>query len=119
VYNSSKLNYVQMLNPAAFSLNPLGTFGDEGRNSLVGPGFFNVDAALVRYFPIKEQMKVEFRVEAFNLFNRANLAPPGFSVTSQTNLMGPGTPNATSGVWYSTSQAFDMRILQLALKLYF
>jgi hypothetical protein len=127
--STATTRYAQILNPAAFddgtnapgtiTKTSTGTYGDEGRNSLVGPGFFNVDAALIRYFPIKEQMKVEFRVEAFNLFNRTNLAPPGFSVTSQTNLMGPGTPNATSGVWYSTSQAFDMRILQLALKFYF
>jgi len=127
--STATVRYVQLLNPAAFddgtnspgtiTSTSTGTYGDEGRNSLLGPGFFNVDAALVRYFPIKEQMKVEFRVEAFNLFNRTNLAPPGFSVTAQTNLMGPGTTNATSGIWYASTSAFDMRILQLALKLYF
>ena len=118
-YNSSKLNYVQLLNPSAFTLNPLGTFGDEGRNSLLGPGFFNIDAALIRFFPVKEQMKFEFRVEAFNLFNRANMVPPGWSVNATFNTVSLGQQAVTSGTFGYTNQAFDMRILQLALKFYF
>jgi hypothetical protein len=118
-YNSSKPNYVQMLNPASFTAQAAGTFGDVGRNSLLGPGFFNVDAALVRFFPVKEQMKFEFRLEAFNLFNRTNMAPPGWSVNATTNLLGPGTQSITSGTFGYSNQAFDMRILQLALKFYF
>ncbi len=55
VYNTpnstASTRYVQILNPAAFSEAPVGSLGDEGRNSLEGPGFFNVDAALIRYFP--------------------------------------------------------------------
>lgn len=118
--SNATTRYVQILNPASFTEAPVGTLGDEGRNSLVGPGYLNVDAALIRYFPVKEQMKFEFRFEAFNLFNRTNLVPPGWTVTAQTNLASPANPNITSsGPWYSTSQAFDMRILQLALKFYF
>ena len=105
-FNSSKLNYVQLLNPSAFTLNPLGTFGDMGRNSLYGPGYFNVDAALVRFFPVKEQMKFEFRIEAFNMFNRTNITPPT-------------TMSVSSGTFGYTNSAAAMRILQLALKFYF
>ncbi len=123
VYNTTNstaaTRYVQILNPASFSEAPVGSLGDEGRNSLVGPGFFNVDAALVRFFPVREQMKFEFRLEAFNLFNKTNLVPPGWSVTSQTNLASPGNANITSSTFPYTTQAFDMRILQLALKFYF
>jgi hypothetical protein len=118
-FNSSKAHYVQMLNPASFVAQASGTFGDLGRDSLLGPGFFNVDAALVRFFPIKEQMKFELRLEAFNLFNRTNMAPPGWSVNATTNLMGPGTQSITSGTFGYSNQAFDMRILQVALKFYF
>jgi hypothetical protein len=118
-YNSSKLHYVQMLNPASFAAQAPGTFGDLGRDSLLGPGFFNVDAALVRFFPIKEQKKFELRLEAFNLFNRTNMAPPGWSVNATTNLMGPGTQSITSGTFGYSNAAFDMRILQVALKFYF
>jgi hypothetical protein len=117
--SNATTRYVQLLNPAAFSEAPVGSLGDEGRNSLLGPGFFNVDAALIRYFPVKEQMKFEFRIEAFNVFNRTNLVPPGWSVTAQTNLAGPGNANITSSTFPYTTQAFDMRILQLALKFYF
>jgi hypothetical protein len=119
IYNSSKLDYVQWLNPASFVSNAPGTFGDEGRNSLLGPGFFNVDAALVRFFPVKEQKKFELRLEAFNVFNRTNMAPPGWSVNATTNLMGPGTQSITSGTFGYSNAAFNMRILQLALKFYF
>ena len=118
-FNSSKKNYVQMLNPASFVAQAAGTFGDEGRDSLLGPGFFNIDAALVRFIPVKEQMKFELRLEAFNLFNRTNMVPPGFSVNATTNLMGPGTQSITSGTFGYSNQAFDMRILQVALKFYF
>ena len=116
--STATTRYVQMLNPASFVAQAAGTFGDVGRNSLLGPGYFNVDAALVRYFPIKEQMKVEFRVEAFNLFNQTNMAPPGWSVNSTSNILSPGNQSITSGTFGYSNQAFDMRIMQLALKFY-
>jgi len=88
---------------------------DSRRVSRVG----RVTTALVRFFPVKEPMKFEFRLEAFYLFNRTNMAPPGWSVNATTNLLGPGTQSITSGTFGCSNQAFDMRILQLALKFYF
>ena len=64
-------------------------------------------------------MKVEFRVEAFNLFNRTNMAPPGWSVNATTNLLSPGNQSITSSTFGYSNQAFDLRIMQLALKFYF
>jgi hypothetical protein len=56
-------------NPGAYS-QPTGlTFGDSGRNSLVGPGRVNFDMGLFKHFKVHESMAFEFRAEAFNVFN--------------------------------------------------
>jgi hypothetical protein len=60
------------LNPAAFSLPPAGTFGNASRNSLVGPGYTDLDLAIARIVPLPRSRQLELRVEAFNLLNRTN-----------------------------------------------
>ncbi|MCA1556821.1 MAG: TonB-dependent receptor, partial [Acidobacteria bacterium] len=47
---------------------------DVGRNTGVGEPFYSFDARLARRFPFKETMFLELTFEAFNLFNRTNLA---------------------------------------------
>lgn len=91
------------LNPSAFALNALGTFGNLGRNTFRGPGLATTDFGLHKAFPVSERVKAEFRFEVFNAFNRVN-------------LMGPDT-NRSSGNFMRTTAAFDPRILQLALRL--
>ena len=64
---------------SAFTLPPFGTFGDAGRNSLVGPGFANVSLGLVKHLDLSNSTRLQLRVEAFNLFNRTNFGlPDGF-----------------------------------------
>jgi hypothetical protein len=56
-------------NPGAYA-QPTGlTFGDSGRNSLAGPGRLNFDMGLFKHFRVRESMALEFRAEAFNIFN--------------------------------------------------
>ncbi len=56
-------------NPAAYA-EPTGlTFGDSGRNSLVNPNRVNFDMALYKHFKPSERTAIEFRAEAFNIFN--------------------------------------------------
>lgn len=64
------------LNPAAFSVPPFGTFGNLGRNTFRGPSFSQYDIALSKAIPLGEQWRLQLRVEAFNLFNRANFSLP-------------------------------------------
>ena len=52
------------------------TFGNAGRNILAGPGFGSLDVAVVRSLRLSEQGRVELRLEAFNLTNRANFDLP-------------------------------------------
>jgi hypothetical protein len=61
---------------AAFALPAPFTFGTAPRNSVVGPGFANVDFALAKTWALGPATEVEFRWEVFNLFNRANFDLP-------------------------------------------
>ncbi len=59
------------LNPAAFATPPAATFGDVGRNSVVGPGFVNLDLAISRGFQMG-RARIDLRAEGFNVANRRN-----------------------------------------------
>ena len=62
-----------LLNPSQF-VAPRGlTFGDAGRNSLNNPSRLNVDLALAKHFKVTEGSQLEFRAEAFNVFNHTQL----------------------------------------------
>jgi outer membrane receptor protein involved in Fe transport len=54
----------------------IGTIGNAGRNTLLGPGWFGTDASVFKRFTLTERLQGQFRVEAFNLFNHVNLANP-------------------------------------------
>ncbi len=62
----------QWFNTAAFLPPPNFTFGNLGRNTLIGPGLVNLDLVLVKTFLINERLKLEFRAEAFNVANHPN-----------------------------------------------
>ncbi|HEY3838030.1 MAG TPA: carboxypeptidase regulatory-like domain-containing protein [Bryobacteraceae bacterium] len=92
-------------NTSAFTVNTVGTFGTVGRNVLVGPGSVNLDCGMIKNFELVERFKLQFRAEAFNVFNHANLNNPTANVSS-TNF----------GV---ITAAGAPRVLQLALKVMF
>ena len=70
--------------PTAFTLAPIGTFGNSGRLSLRGPGFNNTDLAITKDTKIRENIGLQFRAEFFNLFNHVNWGVP---------IMGNGSAN--------------------------
>ena len=51
-------------------------FGNEGRNSLVGPNFRQFDFSVFKTTPLTERLKLELRFETYNLFNHPNFANP-------------------------------------------
>ncbi len=65
----------QWINPAAFVRQATG-FGDAGRNILTGPGFADVDLSIAKDTKIRERVSLQFRTEAFNLFNHPNFGQP-------------------------------------------
>jgi hypothetical protein len=77
----------QWFDPAAFVLQPAGTFGNTGRGDFDGPGLRTVDLALVkaaRWPQLGDDSRIEIRIEAFNIFNRANFGAPALSVFAGT-----------------------------------
>jgi hypothetical protein len=102
-------------NAAAFALPPAGTFGNIGRNALRAPGFGAVDFSVFKITPITERISTQFRVEIFNLFNRANWAPPGtnFNAAASFGLI-TNTLNGSSAPGLGFGEP---RNIQLALKL--
>jgi hypothetical protein len=90
---------------AAFTPNAPGTFGNAGRNALIGPRFFTIDASAHKEFrmPYRETHMVQFRLEAFNVMNHPVWGTPNANVLS-------------SGFGTITGTAVSMRQMQLALK---
>jgi Carboxypeptidase regulatory-like domain len=97
--------------PNAFSLPLAGTFGNVARGAFIGPGFNDFDTALSKNFTFTERYRLQFRVEAFNVLNRANFASPNPVTFSGSNY------SSSAGV--ITQTANSSRQIQLALKLMF
>jgi Carboxypeptidase regulatory-like domain/TonB dependent receptor/TonB-dependent Receptor Plug Domain len=92
-------------------------FGNAGRNTLRGPNFFQADLGLHKSFPVwRETTKLEFRMEAFNLFNRTNFGVPDGNASNIRVVNGQIT---TGGSYGTIRNAFPARQIQFALKLYF
>jgi hypothetical protein len=66
----------QWFNPLAFAAPPANTFGNVGRNTVVGPGMLTLDLAIRRSFAVSEAARFELRMEAFNALNKVNLGTP-------------------------------------------
>jgi hypothetical protein len=68
----------------AFVIPPFGSFGDAGRNIVEGPGYQNVNMALMKSIRIAADARLQLRLEAFNLFNRTNFNQPDNFLGSAT-----------------------------------
>jgi hypothetical protein len=66
----------QWFNTSAFALPAPHTFGSAPRNSVIGPGFANVDLAIAKTWGLARDSQLEFRWEIFNVFNRTNFDIP-------------------------------------------
>jgi hypothetical protein len=108
-------NYIK-LSCFAFP-NPANLMGNAGRNSLIGPGLVNFDFSLFKnnYIrSISESFNAQFRAEFFNVFNRANFAPP---IDNSALFDASGSPVGGAGALNLTSTS--AREIQFALKLIF
>jgi Carboxypeptidase regulatory-like domain len=125
-----------LYNPAAFTAPEGLTFGDSGRNFLNNPSRLNFDMALFKNIPIHESISMQFRAEAFNVFNHTQWASNnstasttgsgGDAYNSLTCTGGPNNspidPSCLSGGWNGFLQpeaAHNPRIMQFGLKLLF
>ncbi len=94
-------------NTAAFTSVPSGTFGNELRNRLTGPGFQNVDMTFQRNIKLGQRMSATLRWDIFNLFNTVNFGLPNRNISTASTF---GTISGLSS---------DPRIMQLAVRLAF
>jgi outer membrane receptor protein involved in Fe transport len=69
-------NRNEWYNPAAYADPAQYTFGDAGRNSLLGPGYGEVDLSLSKSIAITEKTRLDFKWDVFNALNRVNLSTP-------------------------------------------
>jgi hypothetical protein len=72
------------LNPAAFAIPASGTYGNAGRNAFRGPGLWQADFGVAKRFRVTEKFSLDFRGEAFNLFNRAQYGNPVSNISTST-----------------------------------
>lgn len=116
------------LNAAAFSAPQLGVQGTLGRNSLRSFNHQQIDLSVRRTFPLSEKLRIQFRGEAFNLFNTPNFGFPaasfGFAGFGEaTTMLGrslSGTSSTSpSNGFNSLYQVGGPRSLQFSFKLMF
>jgi hypothetical protein len=117
------INCKGWLNPAAFSVNPPGTFGNVVKGSFVGPHYVDWDADINRKFAFGERTSLVFQADYFNLVNHTNLGDPGTTLTPTGGTFGKITgtspQNWTSGPGGTSDPQNSPRIAQLSLKLLF
>jgi hypothetical protein len=70
----------EWFNPAAFTVPTYGTFGNENRNTLIGPNWRDLDLGLGKTFQLIEGVKFEIKADSFNAFNHPNLEGPSAAV---------------------------------------
>jgi hypothetical protein len=108
------LQFFKNANTALNSLSfPQG--GDVGtRNSIIGPGFFNIDMGVSKSFkmPWSEKQRLRLRMDSFNILNHPSFNPPGTNNGFQNSTSLSDT--STFGIITSTSST--PRVLQFALR---
>jgi hypothetical protein len=96
---------MQWFTTSAFTTPPNNTFGNAGRNILIGPGTFNIDFSAHKVFSFGERYKLQYRAEFFNFLNHPQFNNPDITV-----------PDSTFG---QITSARAPRIIQMALKFVF
>lgn len=104
----------QWINPAAFATPAAGAFGNAGRNLVRAPGLWQMDAALAKTIGLTERFGLQLRLEAFNLFNRAQYGSPQANLSSPLSFGAITTPVNQGATGNGTPRQF-----QVALRLAF
>lgn len=107
--NSGPKTAAQWFNTACFALPAPFTYGDAGRDIVIGPGLDDFDATLQNEFPVRENLKLQFRLDIFDFFNHPNFNAP----------VGAGRIFSASTSFGSITNASDPRDMQFSLRLVF
>ena len=99
----------QWFNTACFQAPAAFTYGNAGRDIVIGPGLDDFDATLQKEFPVHEDMKLQFRLDVFDFFNHPNFNAP----------IGSGRIFSSSSSFGQITSAQDPREMQFSLRLAF
>jgi hypothetical protein len=98
------------INASAFAAPATGTFGNLGNNSLIGPGYVQIDLSVSRRVVLHERHTLEFRLDIFNVLNHVNFSTPVTTMTASN------FGHITSDITAPGSSSGDPRILQISAK---
>jgi len=96
--------------PTSFVAVP--RFGNLGRNVIIGPGFSNIDLSILKNTKINERVRLQFRAEFFDAFNKANFGQPG-------RIVGSASFGQVTNTRFPTGDSGSSRQMQLVFKLIF
>jgi hypothetical protein len=98
LYGSGTRNINEWFNAAAFQPVGNGAFGATGRNSVYGPGIEYVNMSAGKKFDIHENVKLQIRADASNVFNHPSFAQPNGTLSNFTGDGNGSTTRAINGV---------------------
>jgi hypothetical protein len=107
--NATYVTYIQ--NPSIF-FDQGAAFGNLGRNTVVGPGFANVDIALIKNTMIRENIRLQIRLDAFDALNETNFGQPGTTI-------GTSTFGLLTNTRFPTGDSGSSRQMQVSAKIVF
>jgi outer membrane receptor protein involved in Fe transport len=116
----------EWFNPACFAIGAPGTFGNVGRNTIIGPGLAQVDFAVLKDTRIRESWRVQFRAEFFNISNHPQFGQPNTSLFTAgaagactASGAGCGVLSPTAGQITTLATNTAARQIQFAVKVIF
>lgn len=112
VLNKNTKGYRQYLNPNAWTdvSTAAGVttarFGNSGRNSVRGPGYFDLDASLKRTIQLRTKLSMDLAAESFDITNTPQFANPASAINSASTFGIITTSNANRTLRFSARLAF-------------
>ena len=107
--NNGPKTPAEWFNTACFATPAAFTYGNAGRDIVIGPGLDNFDGTLQKRFPLRETISLNFRLDIFNFANHPNFNPP----------VGPGRIFSASPSFGAITSAQEPRAMQFSLRLAF
>jgi hypothetical protein len=104
----------QFIQKTSFAAEPIGSFGNVGRNPVHGPGFNSTNLILAKNFNLSSDgvRRLQIRMESDNVFNHTQFSNP-------SSTWADSVPNSTTTSFGQISSAASARQTQLAAKIYF
>jgi len=107
--NSGPKTTAEWFNISCFALPASFTYGNAGRDIVIGPGLDDFDASIQKEFLVRENTRLQFRLDVFDFFNHPNFNAP----------VGAGRTFSSSSSFGSVTSANDPRDMQFSLRLAF